>query len=234
MAGTDNQETLDLGQTIRLGIEKSLCDLNVAMPCKIVSYDPTKNLAVVQPAFKRKYKSENSAINLPTISNVPVVFPRMGDAQLTLPINKGDEGQLLFNQRSIDGWIDSGGEVDPLDSRKFALSDAVFFPGLHSQSKPLVRKGATTSAELRYKDSYIEIKQDGNIDIVAKDAAFIELYNDGKFKIKNEDEELFTILSELLEILGTTTTNTIFGPMRLNDHPAILLLKTRLDTLKKG
>lgn len=231
---TDSEETLDLGQIIQLGVEKKLCDINIAMPCKIVSYNPTKNLAVVQPAFKRKYKQETSANDIPPISNVPVIFPRMGDAQLTFPVNPGDEGQLLFNQRSIDGWIDKGGELDPVDSRKFALSDAVFIPGLHSQSKPLVRKGAPTSTELRYKDSYIEIKQDGNTDINVKDSAFIEIYNDGKFKIKNDSEELFTILSELLEILGTTTTNTIFGPMRLNDHPLILQLKTRLDTLKKG
>jgi len=231
---TDSEESLPLSQIIKLGVEKALCDVNTAMPARVVSYNAGKNLAVVQPAFQRKYKSENSAINLPTISNVPVMFQRQGDAQLTFPVNAGDQGLLIFNQRSIDSWIDEGGEVDPQDSRKFALSDAVFLPGLHAQSSPLVRKGASTSTELRYKDTFLEIKENGNVILNIKDQSFIEAYNDGKFKIRNSDEELFTILSELLQILGTTTTNTIFGPMRLNDHPAILDLKTRLDTLKKG
>lgn len=220
---TDSEESLDIGQIMLLAVEKKLCDVNVSMPASIVSYDATKNIATVKPAFKTKFVDSDSAEDLPNIFNVPVIFPRMGNSHLVLPIKAGNTGMLVFQQRSIDGWISRGGTVDPQDKRKFALSDAVFVVGLHSQSEPLERKGATTSAEL------------------ANDKGFIEVLPAGKFKISNGSLELFSLLVETLgEMVNEMTeqgeqdfTNTIFGPQQPVNFAKYTELKTKYEAIKE-
>lgn len=229
MSAFDNTETTPTFiDTINTIVEKHLCDLNTSLPAKIISYDHAKNLAVVQPVLKRKYKGEEMAVDLPNISNVPLAFPRMGKGHLRFPVNAGDTGQLVFSQRSIDAWLVSGGQVDPLDPRKFSLSDAVFYPGLNPNNNPMESSAAATSIEMKLNNAYLEILQ-GN-----------------KFKITNGSEELLDLVSQLAqEVINiaaniqTSTTNTTFGPMKWNDSAAYKPyedaakdIKDKVDTLK--
>lgn len=203
-------------------ISSRLSDLNVALPAQIVSYDYDKNLAVIKPTIKRKYKGEAESVELPTISNVPVCFPRMGDGHLRFPVNKGDTGQAVFNQRSIDLWQVQGGIIDPEDPRRHSLSDAVFYPGLNPNNKKIKSSAAPDSVELKLKESYIEI------------------LGSGKFKITNGTEELFDLLVQTLDAMVTEmteqgevdTTNTIFGALPPNNFAAYTQLKTAYQNLK--
>lgn len=209
-------------QALNRVIDGFICELHTSLPVEVISYDYDKNLAVVQPVLKRKYKNESSAIALPTISDVPVAFPRMGNGHLRLPVNPGDTGQLVVNERSIDGWLQSGGQIDPLDPRKHALSDGVFYPGLNPNNNPMVSSAAEDSIELKLNDSYIEIL--GN----------------GKFKVTNGTEELFDLLVQFLtqvidemnEQGNLDTTNTIFGALQPNNFAKYQLLKVQYETLK--
>jgi hypothetical protein len=178
MAETGRQETPSLAKVIQDLVEKRLVDVHTSMPCKVVSYDEDTGLAVVQPALKRKFAGTGLA-DLPTISNVPVCFPRMGKATLVFPVNPGDEGELHFAERSIDSWL-TGGADQADDLRKHDLSDATFWPGLTSQPNKLKRKGKKTSAELRYNEQWIE------------------LLGNGKFKIANGKAELLNLIYRLI------------------------------------
>jgi len=222
------KNTPTLIQTLQAVIDASLCELHTALPCEVISYDYAKNLAVVQPVLKRKYKNEAEAIELPTISNVPVSFQRMGPAHLRLPIKPGQTGQLVFNERSIDGWLVSGGKIDPQDPRKHSLSDAVFYPGLNPSNKPMASSAAGDSIELKLNGAYLEI------------------LNNNKFKITNGSEELLDLVSKLAdEVINIaaniqiSTTNTTFGPMKWNDSAAYKPyedaakdIKAKVDILK--
>ncbi|MBX9838736.1 MAG: phage baseplate assembly protein [Silvanigrellaceae bacterium] len=53
-----------------------------------------------------------------------------------------------------------------------------------------------------------------------------------KFSVKNDTGELIEILSELFQILSTSTTNTLMGAMPLNSASEIIKLKEKLDTFK--
>ena len=160
--GNDNrQETKTQYQVIVDAIEQILCDVNTALPGIISSYDPNTHLATVQPGLQRKYKDQDAPVDLPLITNVPVAFPKAGQSWLRLPINPGDEGLLVFNQRSIDKWLDQGGTVDPLDNRKFDLSDAVFIPGFTSKGNAIKSKGRNTSAEFANGSGFIEVQPQG-------------------------------------------------------------------------
>lgn len=207
-------ETLSLTANMLKMIDRVLMEMNTAMPGYILSYDYEKNLAVVQPGLKRKFKGSDPEL-LPPISNVPVCFPRMGEAHIRFPVNPGDEGQLVFQQRSIDEWIDLGGAAYPADSRKFHLSDAVFYPGLNSQKTPVKSKAKKTSIEIKNKKSWIEI------------------YPNGKFRITDGTEELIDLLVQLCQAILDARTNTIFGPQPLiHLQQQFLVIRQKLEKLR--
>jgi hypothetical protein len=154
-----------LAQVILDGIAQVLANIHTAMPGQIEEYDAAKNLAKVKPLFKRKYHAEDAAVDLPIISNVPVVFQRTTSAFFRLPVKKGDYVLLIFCERSLDLWLENGGSVDPQDPTKFGLNDAVAIPGLFPKTITLEKNGAEESLEIANKTAYIEIKSNGDIAI---------------------------------------------------------------------
>jgi hypothetical protein len=71
-----------------------------------------------------------------------------GAYKITFPVAAGDIVLLCFAQTSLDNWLQLGGVVDPQDSRKFDLSDAIAIPGLLSfnQATSQVADGALVIA----------------------------------------------------------------------------------------
>lgn len=157
--------TPTLSEIILNGVEQVLSNVHTSMPGRVESYDPAKQLAKVKPLFKRKYASEDQPVEMPIISNVPVLFPRSESAFIRMPISAGDFVQLIFNERSINRWMDSGEITDPQDPSKFDLNGAVAIVGLYPKSKPIEMNGAAGSLEIANGQSYIEIKEDGEISV---------------------------------------------------------------------
>ncbi|HDW8252758.1 TPA: hypothetical protein RM899_002925 [Escherichia coli] len=128
--------------------------LRVSMPGIVQSFDPDTVTVVVQPAIKG-YEPDSNGINqsttLPLLVDVPVVFPRGGGCTLTFPVKAGDECLVIFADRCIDFWWQSGGIQEPVDERMHDLSDAFCIVGPQSQAKKI--GGISTSAvELRSDD----------------------------------------------------------------------------------
>ncbi|EMU1246830.1 TPA: hypothetical protein P5Z17_001294 [Escherichia coli] len=128
--------------------------LRVSMPGIVQSFDPDAVTVAVQPAIKG-YEPDSNGINqstiLPLLVDVPVVFPRGGGCTLTFPVKAGDECLVIFADRCIDFWWQSGGIQEPVDERMHDLSDAFCIVGPQSQAKKI--GGISTSAvELRSDD----------------------------------------------------------------------------------
>lgn len=209
-------ETPTMAEVIERGIDKRLLDLHVSLPAKIETYDGNK--ASVQPLLKRTFANGN-VLNLPIITNVPILWQRAGKAMLVLPIKKGDTGTLLFSERSLDLWLVQGSDVDPADPRKFDLSDAQFIPGIYPFDNPP--------------------DFDAERIVLTNDKGRVTIGPTGKYSFSNGTEEIMTLLSDTLtklsEItnkLSTTTTNTSLGANKLNDFAFFATKKTEVDTIK--
>lgn len=104
--------------------------IHTALPGRIVSYDPGSGRASVQPfgAFKTE---DGRSLSYPVIHDVPVQFPcgMGGAAAVTFPVRLGDGGIILFSETQTDDFMTGGDSEDP---RRFALSDAMFVPGLYA------------------------------------------------------------------------------------------------------
>ncbi|MCC2903929.1 phage baseplate protein [Klebsiella pneumoniae] len=141
--------------------------LRVALPGIIQSFDPDAATAVVQPAIRyieRDNDGNKSTKDYPLLVDVPVVFPRGGGCTLTFPVKEGDECLVIFADRCIDFWWQSGGVQEPVDGRMHDLSDAFCIVGPQSQAKK-ISGISTTAAQLRTDDgsAFIELAAGGDI-----------------------------------------------------------------------
>lgn len=211
MSNRIQNETPSWAKIIKDVIEARLAEVHVSLPARIESYDGSK--ASVKPLLRRKYFDEASPVELPVITNVPVIWPQTADAVVILPLKKGDTGTLLFSERSLDSWKIAGGITNPNDPRKFALSDAQFFPGL----KPF-------NAASDYDASRIVIRN-------AKGKIAI---GDGKVALGNKDgDELLDLVSQFIALVAAHIHPTTMGPSGPPTNASSMTsIKTKLDAIK--
>ncbi|HHT0093256.1 TPA: Gp138 family membrane-puncturing spike protein [Raoultella planticola] len=168
--GSKEQADAQLAQAI-------MSAMRVSIPGIIQSFDPDAVTAVVQPAIKGVEHDESGAevsVSLPLLVDVPVVFPRGGGCTLTFPVTAGDECLVIFADRCIDFWWQSGGIQEPVDGRMHDLSDAFCIVGPQSQAKK-IGGISTTGAQLRTDDgsAFIEVAAGGDITATTAGSATI-------------------------------------------------------------
>lgn len=190
-----------LDELLNLAVAGGLTAIRVALPGRVESYDAGQQLAAVQPLLKERRIGEDGAeeaVSLPVLPSVPVIFPGGGGFRVTFPVAKGDTVLLVFTDRSLDLWLEQGGEVDPIDLRRHHLSDAVAIPILHP------KKGAWTGAAA----DAVTIGQDGGTQVTVRDGA-IELA--GADEAVAMAESLETLLGQVRTWLSTHTHPTAVG-----------------------
>lgn len=109
-------------------IKQRCAEMHTAFPGTIVSFDADKCLATVKPSLQY-YAADESILEYPLITGVPVFMPHAGNAQITYPIKPGDGCWVCISERSLDEWIGKG-STDNHDPRQFDLTDAVCFVGM--------------------------------------------------------------------------------------------------------
>lgn len=144
----------DLQEVIRAALDARAAQAWTALPGTVVSFDPTKQTATVQPAVMPNLRNSAGAtapIAIAVIPDCPVIFPRAGGFALTFPLLPGDEGLMVVSSRCIDGWHQSGGDVVQSELRYQDLSDSFFIPGASSAPRALALFDPL-AAELRSAD----------------------------------------------------------------------------------
>jgi hypothetical protein len=149
--------------------------LNTCMPGQIVSFDRSTGTAEIQPCFMRKYESQDEAVSLPVIQDVPVFLFGSGDRWTTVDLVENSYVILFFSQRSVAKWLQSGGISDPELSRKFALSDAIALAGVKPLSEALVPGIEEGAIGFRSGDNSSNIKIDsaGDVQVTGKNATTV-------------------------------------------------------------
>ncbi|MCW7764588.1 phage baseplate assembly protein V [Photorhabdus luminescens] len=138
--------------------------LYVSLPCIIQSFDADAVTVTAQPAIRwkiRKKDGELESVSLPLLVDVPIIFPRGGGVTLTFPVKAGDECLVVFADRCIDYWWQSGGVQEPVDPRQHNLSDGFAIVGPQSQQQKITNI-STNTAQLRSDDGAAYIELDPN------------------------------------------------------------------------
>lgn len=185
MAVSTQTRSGDLSATLSTERDITKDQIKVAMPGIIQSFDPDTVTAVVQPGLRCVQINNvgtTSTSEYPMLVDVPIIFPRGGGCTLTFPVKTGDECLLVFSDRCIDFWWQSGGVQEPVDSRQHDLSDAFAIVGPQSQAQKI--SGISTSAaqfrsdegstyfEINPTTKKIKLVAPGGFDVIAPESTF--------------------------------------------------------------
>lgn len=146
--GSSSVELIDLALAV---LEQRM---RTALPCVVVSFNPTKQTVVAQPTITENIRQSGHLTNIPIppLADVPILIPRAGGIGATFPIQPGDECLVVFADMCLDSWYQSGGiGNNQVEKRRHDLSDGIAIFGLSSQPRALT--GYSTSAlQLRTQD----------------------------------------------------------------------------------
>lgn len=167
----------DPEETFRIAFEGRQSNIWTSLPGIVTEVNLMKMTVSVQPSIQGVVENENgvkSYVNLPVLVDVPLHFLSGGGFTITVPVAINDEVLVVFSSRCIDSWWQSGGIGKPMEARMHDLSDGFAIPGVFSQ--PKVISGVSSSAvQVRNNagTSYIEIHNDGKINIVAPSGLYV-------------------------------------------------------------
>lgn len=160
-----------------------LVTLNCHQVGEIVSWDRNTQSASVKIKMMRLVGSQQ--IQYPILTHCPVHILCGGAGRVTFPIAAGDPCLILFNDRDLDNWFESGADAVPNSFRTHSLSDGLVIVGFRNSANKLVGISATDT----------ELGQ-GNT-VVGMDGAKISVRN-GSTSLKLALDDLFTNLDDLM------------------------------------
>lgn len=194
-------------------------------PGHVLAFDPTLQRAQVRIGLQRV--DVTGAVNdPPPIADVPVLFLGGTQYSVTHQVNPGDEGLILFSQRCIDGWKQTGGVANNPLSRFHAMHDALFIPGF----RPLptrIAGFANDGIRMQSRDGahHVWIKQSGEI-IADNGAAHVQISAGGEINIENGAGHIKLMADGTVNINGAiihpngniVAPNVTFGGISGVDH----------------
>ncbi|MEI2684616.1 Gp138 family membrane-puncturing spike protein [Erwinia aphidicola] len=197
--------------------------MRVSIPGIIQSFDPETVTCVVQPAIKGAVPNDSGvpvSSDMTLLMDVPVMFPRGGGCTLTFPIKPGDECLVIFADRCIDFWWQSGGVQEPADDRQHDLSDAFAIVGPQSQAKKI--SGISMSgAQLRTDDGAAFVEVAAGHAITVQTPGKLTASAQGGAEITAPEIVLngnVTINGNLSQGMGSSGgTATMLGPMNVTN-----------------
>lgn len=198
-------------------IDNKLTDVHTALPAIVISFDADTRTIKAQPTIQRTFSEGigmSGDFNLPPCVDVPVVFPMGGGYELTFPIKEGDECLLIFAERCIDAWFDSGEPKPPADFRQHDLSDAFAIVGVRSLANK--QPVWTGGVELHGKGNHIRI-DDSSIEAKTVSGTYAKL-NPSSINMQAAGATLTLSGGGLNCSVPITAPNLITSKMNVNTH----------------
>jgi hypothetical protein len=127
----------------------------------IVDFDITKQTASIQIAALAVFGEQT--VPYPVLTQCPVFVLSGGAGCLTMPISAGDSCLVLFNDRDIDNWYESGAVTAPNTARTHDLSDGLAIVGFRHQANPI--PAYSEEVQMRHGTTIIGLEYDGLIRI---------------------------------------------------------------------
>ncbi|TXH35310.1 MAG: translation initiation factor IF-2 [Rhodospirillaceae bacterium] len=150
----------DTQEAMRLVQDALQVRLHTALPGIIQKFDPVAMTCEVQAAitFNVMKGQGFTPVELPPFVDCPVHFPSGGGFTLTFPIKPGDECLVIFAERCIDAWWESGGIQNQQEIRFHDLSDGFVIPKVWSQPN-VIPAISTSTTQLRSDDgqTFVEV-----------------------------------------------------------------------------
>lgn len=192
----DNEHAA-LWDFVRTMFREQMKGVFTALPGHVLSFDPATQLAQVQIGIQGNDNGGTAVVPTP-VGDVPV-FVYGGEYVAEVAIKAGCEGLIVFSQKCIDGWLNSGGVApNPRVGRRFSMADAFFLPGVRSLPNA-VSAHKNDGLRIRNKagSQFVWLHESGDIE-ATNGAGYVRIGKDGTV----------TINGVTIDTAGNVTTPT--------------------------
>ncbi|CAH9016607.1 putative baseplate assembly protein [Vibrio phage 120E34-1] len=164
--------------TLRQAFRELSKELGTSIAGHVLAFDTATQLAQVQVGIFA-VDAKGKKIKPDPIIECPVEFSGGGGWSFEHELNPNDEGLIIFSQRCLDAWIQTGGMAENPIARFHDKQDACFIPGVRSK-KNAIKDFQNNGIRLRNEDAsvYHWLKNDGSIESV-NGAGYIKLLASG-------------------------------------------------------
>jgi hypothetical protein len=141
---------------------------------------------------ERDNQGVETPVSIGVLSRIPVGLFKAGGFILTLPVAPGDEGIILFSDRGLSLWKETGKKAPPRETEFHGLNGAVFVP--FPTSKPGAIQGfdgANMYVGTEDQSAYLRIGKTGDA----------RLFAGTKLTLDSP----LTEITGLLNVMGNTT-----------------------------
>lgn len=136
-------------------VESRIRRMHVAGPGRVKKYDAQTRTVDIEPMIVPPLPEGTDEDDgdedapLPVLMNVPVMFPRAGGVEITLPVQAGDTMLIVWTDWDLGRWRASGDKRRPISTAKHGVSGAVAIPGLYpSNASPAGFSVALTTSAM--------------------------------------------------------------------------------------
>ena len=187
-----------------------LCGLiRCAFPGIVTKVNLEAQTVEVKVAIMGVVSDENDTatyVQYPILPDVPIVWPRAGGLSITLPVAVDDECLVVFADRCIDAWWQSGGVQRPIDSRKHDFSDAFAIFGITSQPRRLPNVAGDA----------IEIRDDARANWLRLKSGALDINIDGAVTVKCQTSVVKSSASTLVTCPSNTSDKPRYSERAIN------------------
>jgi len=166
---------MDLADSIITFVNEKLLTfkstLNTAIVGKIVSFDAATVTAEIQLGVSYKM-ADGTFEQVTNLLEVPIMVLQAGGFSMTFPVKAGDECLVIFQQRDISTWIESGGPIQSVSNRQLDMSDAVAIVGIQSRVNR-VQAYDPANFQIRTENVSLTITPDGMLTVDTRDSVSI-------------------------------------------------------------
>ncbi|WP_368648966.1 Gp138 family membrane-puncturing spike protein [Castellaniella ginsengisoli] len=160
---------------------KGVC---TSVPGHVLTFDPDQQRAQVRIGVQT-VTAGGAVIQPPPIIDAPVLFAGGTQFATIHQIDPGDEGLILFSQRCVDAWKQTGGVAQNPLARFHDTHDAFFIPGF----RPLptrISGFANDGIRMQSRDGsrHVWIKSSGEI-VADNGVAHVQITPAGAVNIEN-------------------------------------------------
>jgi hypothetical protein len=199
--------TPDLAAILDMKVQEIFSLLNCHQLGTIEDFNAETQTATVSLSIKLNFG--DTLKTYPVLKEVPVFVLGGGNRVITIPIIRGDTCLVLFNDRDIDIWTQTGAAALPSSDRQHDISDGLALVGFRSKANPVGT----------YSNNDVEIRN-GQNKIAVGD----------KLLFKNSTTDLLTVLQLAATALTALDTRKIGSTAA----PEITAFKTQLALLLKS
>lgn len=160
---------ITLDRLLNLTENAIMSRLNCHNVGKIISFNATNQTATIELMQVKQFKNRSIIPSL--LIDVPLFIYGAGNAHITLPDPTGSICLLLFLDRNIDSFLETGEQYEPETGRMHDFSDCIALTTFKTLANPISNYDLN-AITLEYQNSTIKVKDEISID--AKDEVKIK------------------------------------------------------------